>query len=83
MLGHLGPQPAPPPPYPLQGTKMFKGCRGQGLHLGAHYGVIAFVLLCTRPKIQLLLAQAEASGLSVRMKCMKGTTTLEEPSWIY
>ena len=25
----------PPPPPPFQGAKMFKGCRGQGLHLGS------------------------------------------------
>ena len=27
-----------PPPRPLQGAKMFKGDRGQGLHLGAPHG---------------------------------------------
>ena len=25
----------PAPPYPVKGAKMFKGCRGRGLHLGA------------------------------------------------
>ena len=30
--------PTPPPAHPLKGAKMFRGCRGQGLHLGAPHG---------------------------------------------
>ena len=28
-----------PPPHPLQGVKMFRWCRGQGLHLGSPHGM--------------------------------------------
>ena len=32
--------PAPPPP-PFQGAQMFRGCRGQGLHLDAPHGAVS------------------------------------------
>uniref|UniRef100_A0A7S4D376 Uncharacterized protein n=1 Tax=Eutreptiella gymnastica TaxID=73025 RepID=A0A7S4D376_9EUGL len=37
-VGYTGPQPGSPPPF--QGAKMFKGCRGQGPHLGAPHATI-------------------------------------------
>ena len=39
--------PAPPPPPPLQGAKMFRGCQGQGLHLGAPHGPISPRGICS------------------------------------
>ena len=40
---------AQPPHPPFQGAKMFKGCRGQGLHLGAPHACAAMKLNKTRP----------------------------------
>ena len=51
----FGPSPAPPPHPPLQGAKMFKGCRSQGLHLGTPHEGQGFSFQAVRHLMTFLL----------------------------